>query len=1113
MSKIKKNIVLIETVENIGTGIMYPCSYDKYDYKYNCNSYIVFTNRHILCEIEEKCEAGRDLKNCILLQIFDDNGEKISDESIERVEIFIEPNYMESHEDIAALLVLIDKNISINLETRIYQEELEERERVYMEGYPGVMLDDEISQKVQLEGMIKKIFPANKFIGVYQINDDYHYYNNYKDLKLMEGFSGGPVYKSIGNDTFILGMNQSVANIESGENPFKLVYYLKIQCILDYLREKGCIIYGKIDEHVYHIEWIYDLHEEIKTYENKPTFLLLGGSGAGKSSFASDFALHKENFCATNDGQTTRTNVIYDLSIFDERNFAEIEFMSKEEFHRKIKRANSLKPVLFIYHKLLGFQNYNKNLNSYTYLENIYYLVKCICYNMKYDKKRKRTKKILHSLEEILLLRKNYDGEKLSDIYIEGLEILIRNIPLEQIKYICDRDMLIKIHEIVTSKKKYTELFNAKGREIDNLNDFHKIIKEIWKGEINREIEKVLFEECMKDEFNFKRYQLKCYNAVKQECVKKENLGIEENFKKENIMRELYITIINVDGFFNTTEFESFLSTKELYEELETLEESVIIDAKDTIKLNIDNVFKEVCEKIYDKLTSTIKKKLEIKSNSFEINLKETTKEEKKLLTMCLQVKNNKSLTGIIKSVKIHDNISNEYALLMKELEISKLTVLDTYGLDHVEWEAGSEYALQEIIYQYKSDKSIPLDDIGVLYIKKLDSGRPNELKKILPYVYKIIPQAPVYCVFSGIDILYSGNEKQIANINWSKENVLNSPKSIQYILSDKGRDEIINNIRCSEERKLNFYLVLKNNLIAYCGRKDLIKLKYEYYENNIKQIRKLIKSMIMKEFSSLEIVDIDDVDNVLKSKQGKEKVIKLLGKVFEKASISAWEKFHWKTAEANHSRIEKGATLGFWGVNFHRWYQLFHKAYTYVMAEENSELLEEFKYGKDAIEAALINMETKFLGNSDNLYKIDLKESEKNGFRKALEEMYQLYVYTNNPFKPFKENEDNLEKEIKSNLSNKREYLNDVVDFLKGFNASEKIREEFYDYFKETLISQIKDDNQAKSKNLINLNTSFFKELKALESEFIIKYNNKGNDDAKSKFNMLLNYYFKDNQ
>ncbi len=100
----------------------------------------------------------------------------------------------------------------MSIENQILAENLKNRDTLYMEGYPVVMIEDSVSQKIQLEGVSKDIFPQNNKMGIYQITDDYHWYNNKKDLKLMEGFSGSPVYIEKGEKFYLVGMNQSVSN-------------------------------------------------------------------------------------------------------------------------------------------------------------------------------------------------------------------------------------------------------------------------------------------------------------------------------------------------------------------------------------------------------------------------------------------------------------------------------------------------------------------------------------------------------------------------------------------------------------------------------------------------------------------------------------------------------------------------------------------------------------------------------------------------------------------------------------------------------------------------------------------------------------------------------------
>ena len=231
--------------------------------------------------------------------------------------------------DIVVLLIVLKRGIQLTLSLDIMFKKLENREKLYVEGYPGILLEQEVSQRIQLEGMEKTIFPCNDRVGAYQITDDYHWYNNLADRDLLQGLSGSPVFVKKNGKEFLLGINQSIANVDDGKNPFKIVYYLRIEHIMNFLRENDCIIYRKISENQIRIEWIY---EQELARENDITILMIGGSGAGKSSLARNFALHGNVINSTNDGQTTRTDVIYQYSITEKEPKATVSFLNQKKF-------------------------------------------------------------------------------------------------------------------------------------------------------------------------------------------------------------------------------------------------------------------------------------------------------------------------------------------------------------------------------------------------------------------------------------------------------------------------------------------------------------------------------------------------------------------------------------------------------------------------------------------------------------------------------------------------------------------------------------------------------------------------------------------------------------
>lgn len=1148
----KENIARIETVEGMGTGVLYPCGYEEnIEGCSGYNSFIIFTNHHVLSGVGEDTKPEEDIRDSILLELYDDAGNCIDKSDIKRVLVCNPPGNLHKHDDIAALLVCIDSNRTISLETGISREGLQNRDILYMEGYPGVMADDEVSPKVQLQGMAKSIFPENDRIGVYQIKDDYHWYNDFKDLKLMQGFSGSPVYIEREGRTYLLGINQSVADAGSGENPFKLVYYLKIKSVLEFLRQSGCILFRRDSEYTYQVEWVYGLEQRMReeqrgqrkrVYVNKPTLLLIGGSGAGKSSFAKDFAYNGKKLHTTNDGQTTRTNVIYEYSIFCPQSAAEIKFMNQEKFLDFMWKRNGVRPILFFCQRLFGLGAGHLPENKREYLTNCYYLLECIKNDWEGSRESRRESrqevktireskpgnglKIIREtcdrIEDMLIVSQDnkagMDDEELFEIYQNVMGFLLSTIPVEEIRFICDKGRIDEIRELCRRKLEYEKTISRtepdwKKREAV----FGEIIKKKWPELEQSRLRMTLMEYCMPSaEMRYKDYQKKCYEVIRgnfpeglKERDRKKQEALKALISDMKFREDLFDILFSIEGFFNLHEFDFLGNTEDLKERVCKISPGILEFSEETQSgagrkdIEIETALKHIYTEVHRLLKEALIQRYGVSVNlSHKIILDQMTKDEEEFLMWCVQEKNGNSLTGMVDYVKIVDKVSDEYAMLLKELKISSLRILDTYGLDHVEGGRGTGDILHDIVYKYQEDIKIRLEDIFVIYLKKLDSGRPDELRHILPYVWEVIPQTSVYCVFTGIDIFYHNADSQLGSIKWNKSNEKNCPKSVRYLLSDKGKEEITRNVVYSRERKEYLYLVLRNNLIPYCGRKELVEKHYGYYSNNYFYLRKLLSSMILKESSSLEIVDEYSVKEKLKA--NRPVVERLLDQLFEKASVRIWN-FHHMTVKANYDRLtkrKKAHELGFWRTFRHQWNQLFHEAYSYVIREESGEFIGLFENERAAIEAALANMETRFLGESGNLYKMDYPKRDKNQFRLLLEKMYEHQeVYgADNPFKP--------DCRVIESLDQEREYLNNVTDFAKGFRRIDGIRNEYVEFFITTFLKQINEDNNTKSENLVSLNPFFSDALDRLEQGFIDKYEGNDSGAALKKFKTILRYY-----
>lgn len=463
--------------------------------------------------------------------------------------------------------------------------------------------------------------------------------------------------------------------------------------------------------------------------------------------------------------------------------------------------------------------------------------------------------------------------------------------------------------------------------------------------------------------------------------------------------------------------------------------------------------------------------------------------------------------------VKIQDKISNEYSFILREFSINQLILVDTCGLDHVENHSKKEIIrrLDNYHYEMNSDKStwyerkIKKDrSVAVLFVKKLDAGKPDELRTILPCIKKTIPKAPVYCMFTGIDIFYKA-EKEITALDWSFTSN-RCPKVVTYVLDD--------NSELKKYMSHQQYLVLKNNIIPYCGKQNLIKEQFCFAKSNYQYIRKLIASISMKEASSLEIVEVnDDLRGKLKKS-----ISSIVGYIFANASLDASD-FRWNTINADAVSGYKGK-LGYSYTYQHCFYQLFHKAYVETMDSSAFTILEDNDIKQiDAIISALYEIETKFLGSNQNLYEVEINKEQKNCFRKILEKMYeakdsnnisgfQYNIFDKNTYNNIWSEEGNY---IESDSRN--EVFNCIFGFEKGLkleiendnNEKYKVQEYLTDVLLELLEEQIEDDNKKKSDNIVRISENYYEELQNIEKSFMQKY---GMDDKKKFLDLMIRFF-----
>lgn len=363
-------IVKISTFEDQCSGVIISCdesSGKKYNY------YLIITVAHLCKDLFEKIEEKKEknnIKKYIYFNILNAENDIISKNDYE-VEDYFVSNSLLNEDDILCFYVKI-KNKHL-IDGKLIVSNSSSLGDVLTEGFPNIS----DSQIIGLKGTVCKKTDEINHIFSYRIYDDYHYYGTMSDLIVMEGLSGAPV---LAENNRILGINQSIPSFTNGENPFKIVNYIDINHIFNFLRENNCIVYSLIDD-VINLKWIKSKNEN-NNGKKSISAMVIGGSGAGKSSFISQFIYDKDMIDSSGDGQTTRSDVIYNLSVKNNGRRAHIFLLNDSTGENKdenrsfpLKCFNNIKLelIIFIFKCRYHIPEYDIFNDNYIYFKKIYY--------------------------------------------------------------------------------------------------------------------------------------------------------------------------------------------------------------------------------------------------------------------------------------------------------------------------------------------------------------------------------------------------------------------------------------------------------------------------------------------------------------------------------------------------------------------------------------------------------------------------------------------------------------------------------------------------------------------------------------------------------------------
>ena len=246
-------IVKISTFKGQCSGIIISCNNAREE---KHNYYLIITVAHLCKDLFEKIEEKKEqknIKNYICFDILNTEKNLISEKDYEIEDYFVSESLL-NEDDILCFFVKIKDLHHIDGEVMV--SDSGSLGDVMTEGFPNISN----SQMIDLKGTVCKKTDEINHIYSYRISDDYHYYGTISDLIVMEGLSGAPV---LTENNRLLGINQSIPYFSNGENPFKIVNYMDINHIFDFLRENSCIVYSLIDN-VLKLKWIKTKNENNK---------------------------------------------------------------------------------------------------------------------------------------------------------------------------------------------------------------------------------------------------------------------------------------------------------------------------------------------------------------------------------------------------------------------------------------------------------------------------------------------------------------------------------------------------------------------------------------------------------------------------------------------------------------------------------------------------------------------------------------------------------------------------------------------------------------------------------------------------------------------------------
>lgn len=471
-----------------------------------------------------------------------------------------------------------------------------------------------------------------------------------------------------------------------------------------------------------------------------------------------------------------------------------------------------------------------------------------------------------------------------------------------------------------------------------------------------------------------------------------ENLSFEwlyEQYRDESFSEEIDDIIIYADDFFNIREL-SFLAekscvkeieqryddfkkiihniTRQQYEldEIQSWKQDLVKSIEDKVKkytynneelvenentITVFEILRMFYDEVYEVIIEFVKEEYKyedivseqngILSFKFEVN-----EENKDILALFLKVIRNeneeaRSYSGIVSKLQINGAISSVYYSIMKKLGIDKITLIDTYGLDHDQTIA--EDMLKE---RYHRIFNIDYPNITtVFFVEALHGGASNEFIKAIKILYSQRPDIMTYIIGTYIDshdekLLNEYTKWLVAQDKYPEDVKIPSlnGKAIDFLY--KG-NSILNSLKRNQvheslaQKRID---VMKKRFGPFCGKIEKTDSNYDLFKQiNSATIKCVFSSIVDKEHLGDGYIGIDKMLEVLEDNTNIEIMLRYM---IQQATIGFKEVFAKSAARTKgklHTNIRK-YKLGFNGSTVDAtWYRVFNEAYNQSFTKQIS--------------------------------------------------------------------------------------------------------------------------------------------------------------------------------